>query len=157
MASLCLLAITHDVSASRKRPHRLFSSGLECQQCVMAAAVATASTAMGGNDSCVGSGECVRLKNLVVKSEITGNVIQHCGVYDFVFDFDRFHNRADDNNRDVVGEGIYIGTSFETVCRYIPRSHRGGLWGGGGKSCRKPFPRERHCWYTELPVVFASL
>ena len=52
-----------------------------------------------------GRGECVRLKNFVVNAHVSGNTIQHCGLYDYEF--------GDGKN----GEGIYIGTSTNQVWR----------------------------------------
>lgn len=77
----------------------------------------TTATTIGGNASWhFYSGECVRLKNFVSNSEITGNTIEHCGVDDFGGDND-FHadDDGDDGDRDVNGEGIYIGTSINQV------------------------------------------
>lgn len=51
-----------------------------------------------------GRGECVRLKNEVVNAQIVNNVIQDCGVHDYVF------ARGEKN-----GEGVYIGTSSKMV------------------------------------------
>lgn len=43
----------------------------------------------------------MRLKNFVTNAELTDNVIEYCGVYDFRFDLDGGKN----------GEAIYVGTS----------------------------------------------
>lgn len=59
------------------------------------------------------SEECVRLKNSVKNSEITDNEIEHCGVQDFVNDYEQ--NKVNDEDRNVNGEGIYIGTSMSQV------------------------------------------
>ncbi|CAM9223101.1 unnamed protein product [Pylaiella littoralis] len=53
-------------------------------------------------------GECVRLKNYVVGAIISDNVIEYCGVRDFVY-----------GNEGENGEGIYVGTSSKQV-RYTP-------------------------------------
>lgn len=58
------------------------------------------------NSTSIDSGECIRLKNFVINSEITENEIYNCGVYDFQGD-----------GEGVNGEGIYIGTSFTQVSR----------------------------------------
>lgn len=47
-------------------------------------------------------GECIRLRYFAQKNEILNNIIQNCGVYDFVF-------KQGGKN----GEGIYIGTAPE--------------------------------------------
>lgn len=49
-------------------------------------------------------GECIRLKYLAEKNEISNNMIRNCGTYDFVFD------KGGKN-----GEGIYIGTAPEQL------------------------------------------
>lgn len=73
---------------------------------------------IGVNVSWNDSGECVRLKNFVSHSTITGNTIKHCGVFDFGGEND-FHagDDSDDGDREVNGEGIYIGTSITQVGR----------------------------------------
>lgn len=53
-------------------------------------------------------GECVRLKNFVINANITGNTIEHCGMFDFEF----AENSTTDGKN---GEGIYIGTSSNQV------------------------------------------
>ena len=50
------------------------------------------------------SGECIRLKNFVINSDINGNTIEDCGLYDYAFD-------GPNKN----GEGVYIGTSTSQV------------------------------------------
>ncbi|CAM9238301.1 unnamed protein product, partial [Sphacelaria rigidula] len=46
-------------------------------------------------------GECVRLRNFVTNAELSDNVIEYCGVYDY-----RFGDGEEKN-----GEAIYVGTS----------------------------------------------
>lgn len=47
-------------------------------------------------------GECIRLRYFAQKNEISENVIENCGIHDFIFD-------AGGKN----GEGIYVGTAPE--------------------------------------------
>ena len=65
----------------------------------------TAPPVIWSNININGRGECVRLKNFVVNADVSGNTIQHCGLYDYEF--------GDGKN----GEGIYIGTSTNQVWR----------------------------------------
>lgn len=51
-----------------------------------------------------GGGECIRLRYFAQNNEISNNLIQNCGVYDFRF------NKGGKN-----GEGIYIGTAPEQL------------------------------------------
>lgn len=65
----------------------------------------------------VNRGECVRLKRFVMNPDITGNIIEKCGLFDFTFD---------DGNKN--GEGVYIGTSTDQVrghaCDILPPDKR---------------------------------
>lgn len=58
----------------------------------------------------------MRLKNFVVGAEIINNVIEDCGVTDYVYG---------SGNSEKNGEGIYVGTSSRQVGRKKERMREG--------------------------------